>query len=101
VPYRQGLKKKFPDAVDLTDRLSRVGRARSSKDAPLEKLLAGLRYKPTREEHKFRRIAIVDDTYRTGTTAVALISLLREHGLPEECEIIVACPLRLTNFETK
>jgi len=37
--------------------------------------------------------AIVDDTFRTGTTAAAIIAKLEEHGLAEECRVIIAAPL--------
>jgi uncharacterized protein len=38
-----------------------------------------------------RRLVIVDDTLTTGTTVAAIMNLLREHGLTNDCEVIVAC----------
>lgn len=58
-------------------------------------MLGGLSYKPNGKAKDYRRIVIVDDTFTTGTTAAAIVALLRQHGLPEDCEVIVACPLWL------
>jgi predicted amidophosphoribosyltransferase len=46
-------------------------------------------------EKDFHRVVIVDDTFTTGTTAAAIVTLLQKHGLPKTCEVIFACPLWL------
>lgn len=61
-------------------------------------MLGALSYRPTGQEKDFRRIVIVDDTFTTGTTAAAVVLLLRQHGLPDECEVTFACPLWLDTF---
>jgi hypothetical protein len=92
-PYRMNLADKFPDAADLTERFSRNGSARAAKGATLDELTAGLVYEPNGHESEFRALVIVDDTFRTGTTAAAIIAKLEEHGPAEECRVIIAAPL--------
>jgi predicted amidophosphoribosyltransferase len=58
-------------------------------------VVASLAYKSTAREKNFQRIAIVDDTFTRGVTVAATVIHLRQHGLPEECHIVVACPLWL------
>ena len=50
-----------------------------------------LHHEPTGQEKDIRRFVIVDDTLTTGTTVAAIVNLLREHGLTNDCEVIVAC----------
>ncbi len=94
-PYRRAIATRFPAAVDLSGAISRGGTARAGKGASLEEILGGLSYRPCGREKDFRRIVIVDDTFTTGTTAAALVSLLHEHGVSKTCEVILACPLWL------
>lgn len=94
-PYRKAIVAANEGAVDLTTALSRTGEARAGEGASFEQVLGGLSYKPTGQEKNFRRVGIIDDTFTTGTTAAAIVALLKQHGLPDECEVIVACPLWL------
>jgi hypothetical protein len=95
MPYRESVAAKFPGAVDLTNGFFRDGTKRAGQGAPLDQVAASLTYKPTGREKEFRRIVIVDDTFTRGMTAAAIITQLRKHGLPENCEVILACPLWL------
>jgi len=94
-PYRKKVGAKYKDALDLTDAFSRTGLARAGKGASLTEVLMSLSYAPCGKDSEFRQLAIVDDTFTKGTTAAALVLRLREHGLPETCNVIVACPLWL------
>jgi hypothetical protein len=94
-PYREALANRFRNAVDLTDSFSRSGLARAGTGAKLGDVVASLAYKSTAREKNFQRIAIVDDTFTRGVTVAATVIHLRQHGLPEECHIVVACPLWL------
>jgi hypothetical protein len=94
-PYREALANRFRNAVDLTDSFSRSGLARAGTGAKLGDVVASLAYKSTAREKNFQRIAIVDDTFTRGVTVTATVIHLRQHGLPEECHIVVACPLWL------
>jgi len=91
-PYRSGLCEKFPAAIDLTDRLTRINGKRSSDQPTLDEAVAQLRYVPTGDENKYQRLVIVDDNLHTGTTASAIILKLRNYGLPDDCDVIVAAP---------
>jgi hypothetical protein len=94
-PFRKALANRFSGAVDLTDSFSRSGLVRAGRGATLEEVLNSLRYKPTSGEKNFERIAIVDDTFTQGVTVAATVMHLRRHGLPENCQVIVGCPLWL------
>jgi hypothetical protein len=97
-PYRRAIAEAHRNAVDLTAAVRRTGNAVAGEGASVEEVLAGLRYQPSGTEGDFRRIVIVHDTFTTGTTAAAVDSLLRQGGLQDECEVIVACPLWLDTF---
>lgn len=97
-PYRQAIRRKNPSAVDLTPRLTRDGNAFAGGRATVAEVTAQLRYVATGQESKISRLIIVDDTFTKGTTAAAIVSILRAHGLEEGCKIVVACPLWLNTF---
>jgi len=97
-PYRKAIAAAHPKAADLTAAVGRNGNARAGEGASFEDVLGALSYRPTGQEKDFRRIVIVDDTFITGTTAAAVVLLLRQHGLPDECEVTFACPLWLDTF---
>ncbi len=94
-PYRDALLRAFPDAVDLTDRLVRSGSARAGQGAKYEELLAALDYTPRGDEGGFAGIVIVDDAVTTGTTAAALVTCLRNGGVPQTASFRIAAPLWL------
>ncbi|MER8895927.1 hypothetical protein [Mesorhizobium sp. M0676] len=94
-PYREAIKRKFPNAIDLTPAMTRPGQFRAGKGATVDQVVSGLSYQPQGTENGIEQLVIVDDTFTTGTTAAAIVLLLREHGLPEECDVILACPLWL------
>lgn len=94
-PYREAILTRNSNATDLTSRLTRKGTTFAGEGATVPAVAAGLNYIPTGQENKIGRLVIVDDTFTTGTTVAAVVELLRQHGLPSECEIIVACPLWL------
>jgi len=94
-PYRAEITAAHTIATDLTTAIARTGNSRAGDGASLEDVLGGLQYQPAGLEKEFQRIAIVDDTFNRGTTAAAVVSLLRQHGLSERCEVIFACPMWL------
>jgi hypothetical protein len=95
MPYRESVAAKFPGAIDLTNVIFRDGTKRAGHGATLDQVVASLTYIPTGREKEFRRIVIVDDTFTRGMTAAAIITHLRKHGLPKNCEVVLACPLWL------
>ena len=100
-PYRRAIIAAHPNATDITAAINRTGNSRAGEGASLDDVLGGLRYQPTGSEKEFRRIAIVDDTFKSGTTAAAVVMLLRKHGLSDECEAIFACPMWLDTCKPK
>jgi glutamine phosphoribosylpyrophosphate amidotransferase len=98
-PYRKAIRLKKPSAIDLTHRLKRVGHAFAGENATVAQISEQMEYVPTGHECDIRRLIIVDDTFTRGTTAAATVRVLRAYGLPEDCEIIVACPLWLDTFD--
>jgi orotate phosphoribosyltransferase len=75
--------------------VGRTGGARAGEGATTCEVLSGLSYDAVGHERNIRRLVICDDTFTTGTTAMAIVKLLRKHGLSDDCEIIVACPVWL------
>ncbi len=100
-PYRRAIMSAHSNVTDLTAAVSRIGSARAGEGASLEDILDSLRYQPKGTEKDFRRIVIVDDTFTSGTTAAAVVKLLRQNGLSEECEVIFACPMWLDTCKSK
>jgi hypothetical protein len=94
-PYRDAIAAAHPNALDLTSGFSRTGDARAGRKACLSEVFESFAYSASGRETEFRRIVVVDDTFSTGTTTAAIITHMRHCGLPESCEVIVACPLWL------
>ncbi len=94
-PYRRAIATRHPGAIDLTGAVSRQGEVCAGEGATHDDLRASLSYNPCGREANFRRGVIVDDIFNTGSTAAAIATLLRDHGVAEGCEIIFACPLWL------
>jgi glutamine phosphoribosylpyrophosphate amidotransferase len=94
-PYRQAITGKISTATDLTSRITRTGTTFAGQGATLQAVVAGLNYAPFGQECAIARLVVVDDTFTTGTTVAAIVEVLRKHGLPAECDVIVACPLWL------
>jgi len=100
-PYRQVLCHKNPSAIDLTPQLTSTGKSFAGENATVNQIATQMQFLETGQESKIRRLIIVDDTFTKGTTAAAIIGVLRTHGLSEDCEIIIACPLWLDTFSPK
>lgn len=97
-PYRREICRKNPSAIDLTPQFTRNGNALAGEEATLAQIIAQMHYVQTGQERDIGRLIIVDDTFTRGTTAAAIIGVLRANGLREDCETIVACPLWLDTF---
>jgi predicted amidophosphoribosyltransferase len=100
-PYHAALLEKFPEAVDLTDRLSRPGDCRSNLDATMPQIKQSHIYQPKGDEGTFRSLLIVDDTLRTGNSVAAMIGAFLEKGLRDDCWIVLARPLWIIPKERK
>lgn len=97
-PYRQAICQANPSAIDLTPQLTRTGNAFAGENATVDELTRQMHYVATGNESVINRLIIVDDTFTKGSTAAALVKVLWAHGLPQDCDVIVACPLWLDTF---
>lgn len=97
-PYRRAICEANPSAIDLTGQLTRTGSAFAGENATVAQLATQMHYAETGRESTIRRLVIVDDTFTRGATAAALVTVLRKHGLSDDCEVVVACPLWLDTF---
>jgi hypothetical protein len=94
-PYRRAIANKQPNAPDITTRFTRRGEARAASGATFDAIVGGLDYTAYGRERDWRRVAIIDDVFRSGVTAAATVTHMRKRGLRSDCEVIVACPLWL------
>ena len=53
---------------------------------------AETKYTPLREVLEGKRVLLVEDSIVRGTTLHALLSRIRQYGLPREVHVRVACP---------
>jgi hypothetical protein len=82
------------DGPDLTCRFSKVNYdVGSGEGIPLLTVLSNLNYRPVGDEADISHLLIVDDVFKGGKTAAAMILKLQVAGLPAECRVTVACPL--------
>lgn len=94
-PYRRAILAKHPQAIDLSDSVSRKMKVSSGAGASLADVLSSLEYQPGIRLNDFKHIVIVDDIMNRGVTAAALASLLQAQGLSVQCAVTIACPLWL------
>jgi predicted amidophosphoribosyltransferase len=92
-PYRAALLKKFPRALDLTDAFTDTSKPSSGLGTSFEHLVTAISYKPLGNEPALKSLVIVDDVLASGRTAAAVIQKLTDAGLPQNCQITVACAL--------
>lgn len=93
--YRNVIASRKRCLADLTDRFFKKGSVLACHDASFQQVLGSFEYRPNGDEAKYNSLMIVDDTLRSGVTAAAIIAKLRQNGLREDCELLLACPLWL------
>lgn len=92
-PYTAAIKSRFPDAVDLTAAVRRVGNVRSGAGSSADAVLADTVIATDYNLSAVRTLVLIDDILDEGKTAGAVIARLREAGLPVRANISLAVPL--------
>lgn len=78
-------------ATDISPRMARTGTAYSGEKASMTAVRGGLTYRPAGDEGTFRRLLVVDDTVASATSIGAIVGVLLDAGVPEDCEFLIAC----------
>jgi len=73
-PYRRAIANRQPNAADVTTSFTRRGEARAGIGATFDAIVSGLDYAPCGREREWRRVAIIDDVFRSGVTAAAMVT---------------------------
>lgn len=92
-PYTQAILSRYPNAVNLTKHLKRLGSVKSGEGASSAEVLAdtiAMDLPPLENIHK---LVIVDDVLGSGNAVGAVIARLQNSGLPDTCQICLAVPL--------
>jgi hypothetical protein len=96
IPYRNALLTQHREAIDLSARLAQKNpHVSAGEGASLEDMLAAMTYDRRGDEARLTSLVIVDDVLASGNTSAAVIQLLRDAGLSQECQITLGCPLWL------
>ncbi len=80
----------WPDAEDLSGRLSRAGRVKAADAGTVADMVAELIYAPGGNESEIRSLLIVDESSSTGKTAAAVLDILQANGVPAYVEVTLA-----------
>ncbi|MER9185924.1 phosphoribosyltransferase [Mesorhizobium australicum] len=80
----------WPDAEDLSRRLSRAGRVKAADAGTVADMVAELVYAPGGNENEIRSLLIVDESSSTGKTAAAVLDILQANGVPAYVEVTLA-----------
>jgi len=92
-PYTQALLERFPEALDLSSHLHRLGKVKSGEGASAQEVLADTVAVGLPQLGGVGTIIVVDDVLEAGKSTGAVIARLRESGLPNTARIILAVPL--------
>jgi len=90
--YKDGLILK-ENTLDISDRISRTGENLASTSSSYDKFKGEFKYAPEGDESKFSSVLIIDDVLGTGKTALHIIDLLKQFGVPADTTFSLAVPL--------
>ncbi len=93
-PYLEACRGRFIEAEDLTPRFTRHGTARATESRSFEEILDSIVYQGPRLGH-VHSVLIVDDLLASGSTVAAMITRLRNAGMPVDAKVSAAVPLRV------
>jgi len=92
-PYFNALRRKFPNATDLTCCFERRGMVRSGLTRSFEDVLDDTLFHCDADLSGMGSILIVDDILESGKTVAALIARMEQRGLSASARKTVACAL--------
>jgi hypothetical protein len=92
-PYTTALVRRFPTAVNLSAHLSRLRNVKAGEGASFADVLADTIIDGSLSLHGIKSVLLIDDVLEGGKTSGAVITRLRERGLPTTSRIILAVPL--------
>lgn len=81
---------KWPEAADLSPRLSRAGKFKAADAASVADMVAELIYRRSGNESEIRTLLIVDESISTGKTVAAVLEILQANGVPADVEVTLA-----------
>jgi hypothetical protein len=89
-PYRQAVLNGC-SVLDLTENFTRTGEKKAADTSTtLDDMMSEIVYAADGVESKLRSVLIVDDSIASGKTAAAMITKLRDAGLPPDARVVIA-----------
>jgi hypothetical protein len=92
-PYTRALLESFPQALDLSSHLRRLGKVKSGEGASVREVLTDIVASDVPWLEGVGTLIVVDDVLEAGKAVEAVIARLQECGLPATAGIILAVPL--------
>jgi hypothetical protein len=92
-PYLAAIKQRLDAARDWTERFRRVGDGRAGVLRSCDAVRAATVFTPDESIAEVHSVLMVDESYSDGATACAMLTLLRQNGLSQDAEFVVAAPL--------
>lgn len=93
-PYLASIKRRFPNARDLSGSVHRVRDVSAGANPGAVSFAAHIALTNADNLSQCSSALIVDDVYSSGTTASAIAFRLEQLGLPQDAEVSIAVPLR-------
>jgi len=95
-PYLEAIKNANNSIIDLTGSIKRKKNISAGKGIDLNSYIDGLYIEKPEKLNSIRSLLVVDDVLGRGKTVAALVSFLRNNGLPNDGRVEVMCPLWIT-----
>jgi adenine/guanine phosphoribosyltransferase-like PRPP-binding protein len=92
-PYYSAIKERFRNAVDMSPFIKRHYKVKSGEGATFKEVFDDTYLEPCDSLAGIKNILLIDDVYASGNTAAAVLLRLREIGLPDTAQMVIAAPL--------
>lgn len=80
---------------DWSNRFSRKKEIKAAEAKSVEEMFGEFEYEPKGGEKDVKNLLFVDESLATGKSIAALLMHLKNAGLPEDCNVVVAVPALL------